>query len=97
MFDTNQPCGGCFDPVSGGAPGSGRTVDQKTPYNWQWNATVQHELWHNNTIEVGYVGNYGYNLLRDHDANQVLPGDIDHNGVDDRLDYARTPMDAAVL
>jgi hypothetical protein len=97
LLDTNAPCDGCFDPVSGGAPSAGRTIDQKTPYAWQWNLTFQHELWRNNTIEVGYVGNYGYNLLRNHDADQVLPGDRDHNGVDDRLQYVlSSPSNAAL-
>jgi hypothetical protein len=97
LLDSNVPCDGCFGAASGGVPTAGRAVDQKTPYNWQWNLTVQHEIWNKTSIEVGYVGNYGYNLLRSHDANQVLPGDIDHNGVDDRLQYARsTPANAAL-
>ncbi len=50
---------------------------------------VQRELWRNTTIEVGYVANYGYDLLKTHVPNQVLNGDINGNGVDDRLEYAR--------
>jgi hypothetical protein len=97
LLDSNQPCDGCFDPVSGGVPSAGRAVDQKTPYSWQWNLMFQQEVWHNTTVEVGYVGNYGYNLLRNHDANQILPGDTDHDGVDDRLEYVRSsPANAAV-
>ena len=69
----------------------------KTPNNWQWNATFQHEVWPKATIEVGYVANYGYNLLRTHVGNQVLPGDSDHDGVDDRLQYVTTtPANAAL-
>ena len=56
----------------------------RTPNNWQWNVSFQHEVFRKSTIEVGYVANYGYDLLRMHVANQVLPGDTDHNGVDDR-------------
>jgi hypothetical protein len=97
FLDSNQPCDGCFGAVGGGAPSAGRAIDQKTPYSWQWNTTIQHEIWRNTTLEVGYVGNYGYDLLRNHDANQILPGDIDHNGIPDRLQYVTTtPADAAL-
>jgi carboxypeptidase family protein/TonB-dependent receptor-like protein len=84
-----EPCDGCFDPASLGTPGSGREQRAATPHNWQWNVTVQHEIMRNTTLEVGYVGNKGYDLLRNRDINQVLPGDINGNGVDDRLDFAR--------
>ena len=50
-----------------GTPTRGREVDQVTPNNWQWNLTMQHEIWQNTTLEVGYVGNNGYNLLRNRD------------------------------
>jgi hypothetical protein len=44
------------------------------------------------------VGNRGDDLLRAYDANQVLSGDRDHDGVDDRLQYVRTePPDRAAL
>jgi hypothetical protein len=89
LDSTAEPCDGCFG-TSLGAPTSGREVDNKTPNNWQWNATFQHEVWPRATIEVGYVANYGYNMLRTHVANQVLSGDSDHNGVDDRLQYVTT-------
>src|SRR4029079_10242028 len=45
---------------------------------------------HDTTLEVAYVGSKGSNLLHMSEINQVLPGDINHNGVDDRLEYART-------
>ena len=96
LDSTAEPCEGCFG-SSLGAPTRGREVDQRTPNNWQWNATVQHEVWRNTTIEVGYVANYGYDLLRMYVANQVLPGDTDRNGVDDRLQYiTTTPANAAL-
>jgi hypothetical protein len=86
---TAEPYEGAFG-SSLGAPTRGRDVDMKTPNSWQWNLTFQHELWRNNTLEVGYVANYGYDLLKNHVANQVLSGDINGNGVDDRLDYVQT-------
>ncbi|MGH9348728.1 MAG: hypothetical protein ACRD26_15830, partial [Vicinamibacterales bacterium] len=93
---TTEPCDGCFGTTLG-VPIRGREVDFKTPYSWQWNLMVQHEVWRNSTIEVGYVGNYGYDLLKIHVANQVLNGDTNGNGVDDRLEYVRTtPANAAL-
>lgn len=67
-----------------------------TPNNWQWNISAQHEIYRNTTVEVAYVGNKGYDLLNKHDANQVRSGDINQNGISDRLEYARVPSLGAV-
>ena len=96
LDSTAEPCDGCFA-ESLGAPSRGREVDMRTPNSWQWNVSMQREVWRNSTIEVGYVANYGYDLLRNFDANQVRRGDIDHNGVEDRLDYARSASTSAGL
>ena len=88
LDSTAEPCDGCFG-SSLGAPSRGREVDYRTPNSWQWNVMLQRELWRNTTIDVGYVANYGYDLLKIHVPNQVLNGDINGNGVDDRLEYAR--------
>jgi hypothetical protein len=88
LDSTVEPCAGCFG-SSLGAPVRGREVDMRTPNSWQWNVMLQRELWRNTTIDVGYVANYGYDLLKIHVANQVLNGDVNGNGVDDRLEYAR--------
>jgi hypothetical protein len=91
-FDsTAEPCGGCFG-SSLGTPQRGREVDMRTPNSWQWNVTVQHELWRKTTLEVGYIANYGYDLLKTAVPNQVLSGDSDRNGVDDRLQYITMPL-----
>jgi hypothetical protein len=93
-FDSTT-CFGCGSSL--GSPHWGKEVDQKTPNNWQWNLSFQHELFRKSTIEVGYVANYGYDLLRMEIANQVLSGDVNHNGVDDRLEYAvTTPANASL-
>ena len=89
LDSTAEPCDGCFGNTLG-APASGREVDMRTPNTWQWNVMFQHEIWHNTTLEVGYVGSHGYNLLRDSNVNQVYSGDINGNGVDDRLEYVTT-------
>jgi len=92
LDSTVEPCDGCFG--SGlGAPARGREVDFRTPNSWQWNLTFQHEIWRNSTIEVGYVANYGYDLLKIHVPNQVLNGDRNGNGVDDRREFILTPAD----
>ena len=86
-LDTNvEPCAGCFTQASG-TPTLGREVEYRAPNTWQWNVMFQREIWRNTTIEAGYVGSRGRNLLRNHDANQVRAGDTDTNGVDDRLQY----------
>jgi hypothetical protein len=87
---TAEPCDGCFGSGTG-VPSRGREVEQRTPNSWQWNVTFQKEVWRNTTIDVGYVANYGYNLLKGFVANQVLSGDSDGNGVDDRLQYITMP------
>src|SRR5947209_4577222 len=91
---TAEPCDGCFGTTLG-APQRGREVNERTPNNWQYNLMLQQEVWRNKTIEVGYVANYGRNLLKTHVANQVLSGDINHNGIDDRREYVvTTPANA---
>ena len=88
-----EPCEGCFG-LANGVPGVGREVKSLTPNNWQWNLSVEHELFRNTTLELGYVGSKGTHLLRTYDANQVQNGDINGNGVDDRLDYVRAGEDS---
>ena len=87
FFDSTQ-CFGCGSSL--GAPTRGREVEQKTPNNWQWNLTVQHEVFRRSSIEVGYVANYGYDMLRMRVANQVLNGDTNSNGIDDRREFVLT-------
>jgi outer membrane receptor protein involved in Fe transport len=45
-----------------------------TPYVWSWNLNVQHAFAPNLTLEVGYVGNHGGNLVGIRDINQETPG-----------------------
>ena len=96
-LDSNvEPCEGCFGSGTG-APTRGREVDMKTPNNWQWNLTYQQEIFSRSSIEIGYVANNGYNLLKNYVANQVLNGDTNGNGIDDRREYVITaPANAAL-
>ena len=70
-----------------GIPQYGLDTAGHMGYNWQWNVTAQHEIMRNTTLEVGYVGSKGYDLLFPFDVNQVPPGDHNGNGVPDRLDF----------
>jgi hypothetical protein len=96
LDSTVEPYDGAFG-GSLGAPNRGREVDFRTPNSWQWNLTVQREVWRNSTIEVGYVANYGRDLLKSHVPNQVLSGDANGNGIDDRLEYVTTTPSNAAL
>ena len=90
VLDSNvEPCAGCFARTLG-APNSGREQEGKTPNNWQWNLSYQRELFKGTTLDVGYVGNKGYDLLTSAEIDEIAPGDVNHNGVDDRLEYARS-------
>jgi hypothetical protein len=95
LDSTREPYAGAFG-RSLGTPSVGRPIDQRTPNNWQWNVMFQHELFHaegrSGTLEVGYVGNYGQDQLRSVNINQVLPGDRNGNGVDDRFEFATLPF-----
>jgi hypothetical protein len=44
LDSTSEPCDGCFG-SSLGAPNRGREVDFRTPNSWQYNITVQREVW----------------------------------------------------
>jgi len=91
LLESNvEPCDGCFG-TSLGSPKAGREQTSKTPNNWQWNISYQREILPHTTWDIGYVGNKGIDLLRTADVNQVLPGDRNQNGVDDRLEYVITP------
>jgi hypothetical protein len=73
-----------------GSPGSGWEQVAANPYAWQWNVSFERELVRNTTLEVSYVGNAGRNLTGTTNLNQIATGDKNRNGVDDRVDYART-------
>ena len=95
-LDTNaQPYPGAFS-VSGGVPSSGREVDAVIPSSWTWNLTVERELMRNTTLEMSYVGTKQQDQLHFYDVDQVGTGDINNNGVPDRLDYVRASGAAGV-
>jgi outer membrane receptor protein involved in Fe transport len=50
------------------------------PHMYQWNFNIQHELFENTVLTVGYVGSRGLHLYEGRDLNPVEPQDI--NGVE---------------
>ena len=95
-LDTNaEPCAGCFG-ISSGAPTSGRDPNAVIPNTWQWNVSLQQEILRNTTLELSYVGSSGKNQLLFYDVNQVADGDVNHNGVNDRLDFLRAGGDGGL-
>ena len=95
-LNSNQPLTGGGN-AGFGAPSAGITQEAGNSHNWQWNISFQHEIIRNTTVEVGYVGNRGRDLLKTHDENQVLSGDSNANGVDDRVEYARLGNAIAIV
>lgn len=66
--DTFQPSGS-----PSGAPSRAFDPDGVLPNTWQWNVTVDQELWKNSVLEVGYVGNRALHQTITFDINQPLP------------------------
>ena len=56
-----------------GAPNFGVDPSDKLPNTWQWNLTVEREVFRDSKLELAYVGNKGTHLLRYNDANFVNP------------------------
>jgi hypothetical protein len=70
-LDSNaEPFPGAFA-NNDGVPQYGLDTSGRMGYNWQWNLSVQREVVRNTTLEVGYVGSKGDNLLLPYDVNQV--------------------------
>jgi hypothetical protein len=82
-----------LDFVSDGRPVNGIDVNFETPYTNQFNLTWEQQIGNSSTLEVSYVGSRGRHLLRSNEINAVAPGDIDGNGVEDRLDFIRCGAD----
>jgi hypothetical protein len=88
-LDSNaEPFPDAFAPTDG-IPQYGLDTSGRMGYNWQWNVSVQREIARNTTIEVGYVGSKGIDLLLPYDVNQVAPGN--------RLAYIQAGTDTEVL
>jgi hypothetical protein len=77
VFNVTLNC----DPNQGGSPCDilGVRHNLRTPYVEQWSLNVQQVLWHNASIQLGYVGNHGVKLYSIRDINQVVPA-LDDGG-----------------
>ena len=65
-----------------GAPGNALEVTDDNQHNWQWNISVQHEVYRNTVVEVAYVGNKGIDILGQTNLNEIAP--------QNRLAYAQS-------
>ncbi|HEY6185659.1 MAG TPA: carboxypeptidase regulatory-like domain-containing protein [Terriglobales bacterium] len=77
----------CFGAASLGVPSIGQSLSSTSPYTMQYNVSMQHELWKDARVEVGYVGSRTENWTSKTDANAVAPAD--------RLAFAQSNGSAA--
>jgi hypothetical protein len=61
--------------TSAASPSWGLDPRSKMPNTWQWNLTLERELYRDTKFEVAYVANRGLHVLRYLDANAVIPAD----------------------
>jgi hypothetical protein len=88
-LDASRPVTG--NPSVGfGAPSAGWDQEAANPYNWQWNLSYEREVVRNTTLELSYVGSMGRNLTGTQNLNAVPNADNNRNGINDRVEYART-------
>jgi len=71
---TPPSAGGAFSAGYGGASVGGENSN-KMPNSWQYNLTVQHELWKDTRLEIGYVGNTNLHWEIRSDVNAVPAAD----------------------
>lgn len=89
----------CFS-VGLGHPGVGNELTDQVPNSWQFNLTVERELWRNARVDVGYVGNRGYHLRVRSDIDAVAPANrlaYFQNSGDSAARSALRPFGAGVL
>jgi PKD repeat protein len=66
-------------------PQRGKDLEGLTPGSYQWNLTVERELWKDTKLELGYVANRGHHIPTQFYLNQVP--------VDLRVQYAIAELD----
>jgi hypothetical protein len=67
-FDT-PPAPGTL--TASGTPGFSQDPGSNLPNTWQWNLTLEQEVFRDSKLELAYVGNRGIHLLNYTDANPV--------------------------
>ncbi|HMY70665.1 MAG TPA: TonB-dependent receptor, partial [Blastocatellia bacterium] len=79
-FPSRPPAGNVDFAASGFLPAGGSGVyfvdpNLRTPYTYQYNLSIQRELYKDLAVEASYVGNSSHKLTGLVDANPFLPGD----------------------
>jgi hypothetical protein len=59
--------------TTGASPSWGLDPRSKMPNTWQWNLTLERELYRDTKMELAYVGNRGNHVLRYLDTNFINP------------------------
>ncbi|OLD61992.1 MAG: hypothetical protein AUI53_03320 [Acidobacteria bacterium 13_1_40CM_2_60_7] len=59
--------------VGAGVPGNAADINWKIQGSYQWNFTVERELFRDTKLELGYIGNHGNHLPTNWDLNLVPP------------------------
>jgi len=54
-----------------GLPQRGKDIESKTPGSYQWNLTIERELWRDTKLELAYVANRGHHIPAQYYMNQV--------------------------
>jgi len=81
FLDNTNPLPACGNVVANcfgsglGVAGIGQDLNNRAPYVLQYNLTIQHELWKDTRLEVGYAGSRTRNWTTNYDANAVPPAD----------------------
>jgi hypothetical protein len=80
--------------TSSASPTWGLDPSDSTPRTWQWNVSVEREIYRDSKLEIAYVGNRGSDVLQYKDANAVLPAKrLDFALNNDNLDrFAASPL-----
>lgn len=68
-FAVAPPLGG---PGAASSPSTGVDPRNVVPNSWQWNISVERELYRETTFQLAYVGNRGMHLTNTYDQNPVL-------------------------
>lgn len=75
-----------FDYTGGvGLPQRGKDIEANTPGSYQWNFSIERELWRDTKLELAYVANRGHHIPTQFYMNQVP--------VDLRVQYAIAELD----
>ncbi len=88
VWNNSRPLDSMIDADYSGGEGvaqRGKSIKAQTPGSYQWNLTIERELWKDTKLEVGYVANRGHHIPGWFFLNQVP--------VQDRTAYAITQMD----